>query len=368
MVVGGKNVSLKTVSLFTGAGGLDTGFANSGYNIVIANEIDKYACQTYRNNHTNTKMIEGPLEQHMSDISDINDVDVVIGGPPCQGFSVAGKMDENDPRNKMVWEYLKVVRKLKPRAFVIENVKALYALKKWRPIRNKIITDANIMGYSCIPILLNATEYGVPQKRQRVFFIGLKDSTLSEEELKYAFEQEKKAAHSVRDTLKTLHKAGSKDNPIDSVAKITFAAHPVLRKSPYSGMLFNGAGRPIDIDGYSNTLPASMGGNKTPIIDESALYNGKVNFVVGYHKKLVNGEHAKFAEAPKRLRRLTIKEAALIQTFPSNYKFKGPMSAQYKQIGNAVPVKLAEAVANVVKLLLSNADVYKNKLKQLELF
>ena len=133
-------------------------------------------------------------------------------------------------------------------------------------------------------------------------------------------------------------------------------------------MLFNGAGRPINLDEYSNTLPASMGGNKTPIIDDEALYDNKENFVVGYHRKIVKGKKATFKEAPKRLRRLTIKEAAAIQTFPTDYKFTGPMSSQYKQIGNAVPVKLAEAVAKVVKRLLSDDSSYKEQLKQLELF
>ena len=133
-------------------------------------------------------------------------------------------------------------------------------------------------------------------------------------------------------------------------------------------MLFNGAGRPINLDEYSNTLPASMGGNKTPIIDDEALYDNKENFVVNYHKKVIKGAKATFREAPKRLRRLTIKEAAAIQTFPADYKFVGPMSSQYKQIGNAVPVKLAEAVAKVVKRLLSNDVSYKEQLRQLELF
>lgn len=361
-------MNLRTVSLFTGAGGLDTGFDNMGYEIIKANEFDKNAAQTYTINHPETKMIIGDITKHLSDLYNTKDVDVVIGGPPCQGFSVAGKMDENDPRNKMVWEYLKVVDKLKPKAFVIENVKALYSLKKWSPIREKIITDASKMGYTCVPILLTATDFDVPQKRQRVFFIGVKDKYISEDELRVAFDQVKETASSVRNILLAVGKAGTDKNPINSVAKITFASNPILRKSPYSGMLFNGAGRPINLDEYSNTLPASMGGNKTPIIDDEALYDNKENFVVGYHRKIVKGEKATFKEAPKRLRRLTIKEAAAIQTFPTDYKFAGPMSSQYKQIGNAVPVKLAEAVAKVVKRLLSDDSSYKEQLKQLELF
>lgn len=361
-------MSLRTVSLFTGAGGLDTGFDNEGYKIIAANEFDKNAAKTYSLNHPETKMIVGDIEDHLQEFCNIKNVDMVIGGPPCQGFSVAGKMDENDPRNKMVWEYLKVVDHLKPKAFVIENVKALYSLKKWAPIKEKIITDANKMGYSCVPILLTATDFDVPQKRQRVFFIGVKDKFISEEELYIAFKQEQHKASSVRDTLKSIGRAGTAQNPITSLAKITFASNPILRKSPYSGMLFNGAGRPIDIDGYSNTLPASMGGNKTPIIDNEALYNNKVNVVVNYHRELMDGKRSEFKVAPERLRRLTVTEAAAIQTFPKDYKFCGPMSSQYRQIGNAVPVKLAEVVAKVVKQLMQDKSAYTNQLHQLELF
>ncbi len=123
-----------------------------------------------------------------------------------------------------------------------------------------------------------------------------------------------------------------------------------MRKSPYAGMLFNGLGRPIYLEGPSATLPASMGGNKTPIVDESLLYNlSEDNWVVDYHKGLLDKQITpRFAETPSRLRRLTIKEAALIQTFPQEYVFHGSKTSIYKQIGNAVPCLMAEAVAKAV--------------------
>lgn len=275
-------------------------------------------------------------------------LDLIIGGPPCQGFSVAGKMDPNDPRSKMIWKYLSVVERLKPKVFVIENVKALYTLKKWEPIKQKIISNSNKMGYSCVPILLNSKNYGTPQKRERVFFIGIKDQELNPNTLNTEFKRMERKPEPLKKTLQSLGIAGSKTNPIASTAKITFATNPIVRKSPYSGMLFNGAGRPINLNEYANTLPASMGGNKTPIIDNDALYKNKENFVVGYHKKLQDGYKPKYHTAPERLRRLTIKEAAAIQTFPKNYIFEGTMSSIYKQIGNAVPINLATAVAKVV--------------------
>ena len=118
-------------------------------------------------------------------------------------------------------------------------------------------------------------------------------------------------------------------------------------------MMFNGAGRPIDPNGYSNTLPASMGGNKTPIIDESAIFDGKKSWVETYHEKIWNGgKPLNFQEAPKFLRRLTVNEAIQIQTFPEDYRFMGGTNATYKQIGNSVPPRLAEVVAIVVRELL----------------
>lgn len=351
---------INTISLFTGAGGLDTGFEQAGIDIKVANELNKNACATYQANHPNIDLIQGDIEEEKNKIYDMapDNLDLIIGGPPCQGFSVAGKMDPDDPRSKMVWQYLDTVRDLKPKAFIIENVKALYSLKKWLPIKQGIINQANDMGYSCVPILLNSKDYGVPQKRERVFFIGIRDHIISYDLIHRLFLQVESIPQPLKKVLKAVGKAGTATNPINSTARITFAARPVLRKSPYSGMLFNGAGRPINLDEYANTLPASMGGNRTPIIDDEALYNDKENFVVQYHQKLENGFIPSYAVAPSRLRRLTIKEAAAIQTFPSDYKFEGPMSAIYNQIGNAVPVNLAKAVAVVIIKLLTDESVY----------
>ncbi len=166
----------------------------------------------------------------------------------------------------------------------------------------------------------------------------------------------KTKAPTVRETLINLGRAGTKKNEKTSTAKITFAKNPIIRKSPYAGMFFNGQGRPIEIDGYSNTLPASMGGNRTPIIDEEFLYgNSEYNWIEKYHKELSAGKIEKGSgEAPSRLRRLTIKEAARIQGFPDNYQFHGSISSVYTQIGNAVPPKLAEVVARSVIHYLEN--------------
>ena len=347
---------LTAISLFTGAGGMDVGFERAGIRVVFANELMKEAAQTYRKNHPEGVMINEDINNIMGRFDSFGGVDFVFGGPPCQGFSVAGKMDPDDNRSKLIFTFLDVVEKVRPRAFVMENVKALGVLEKWKPVRTKYLKRATALGYNCRPFILNATEFNVSQKRERVFFIGIQGdtNTFFERDMMHLLETQKKKAPIIKDLLASLGKAGTDKNPNTCTAKITFAAHPIMRKSPYAGMYFNGQGRPIDIDGYANTLPASMGGNKTPFVDEDYLYgDADEDWVVSYHRGLMDGSISpKFDESPTRLRRLSIKEAMRIQTFPDNYIFSGNKGRIYTQIGNAVPCNLAEAVAKAVTTYL----------------
>jgi DNA (cytosine-5)-methyltransferase 1 len=259
-------------------------------------------------------------------------------------------MDPNDERSKLIWEYMKAVEIVRPKAFVMENVKALGKLTKWEDVRTEIVKQAQDLGYSCEYVILNSADFGVPQKRERVFFIGIKDKELTHEMLMERLKAYTEKPKTVRETILELGEIGSEDNPITCSAKITLAQKPVMRKSPYAGMMFNGMGRPINIDDTANTLPASMGGNKTPIIDEVLLRNpDEHDWVVDYHAQLMeNPEIEEYKEAPSRLRRISTKEAAAIQSFPKDYIFHGPKTSVYKQIGNAVPCKLASAVAKTV--------------------
>ena len=340
------------VSLFTGAGGMDVGFERAGIKVIFANELMKEAAETYVANHPGCNMVNDDIYDQLPQMGQYVGADFVFGGPPCQGFSVAGKMNPDDERSKLIFTFLDVVEKVQPKAFVMENVKALGVLEKWEPVRKKYLDRAREMGYLCMPFILNATEYGVSQKRERVFFVGVKDcgDPFFEYHIRNYIEDQKQKAPFIRDLLKPLGKAGTKSHPNTCTAKITLATNPVMRKSPYAGMYFNGQGRPINVDEYANTLPASMGGNKTPFVDEDYLYgDASEDWVVAYHKGLQDGSITpEFKEAPSRLRRLTIKEAIKIQTFPDDYIFKGNKGRIYTQIGNAVPCKLAEVVAKAV--------------------
>jgi len=345
---------LSGLSLFSGAGGMDVGFIRAGVEVVSANDIDRDACLTYEANHPGGIIKCSDINQNFTDIRQFEGVDIVFGGPPCQGFSVAGKMNPDDPRSKLLWVFMEVVEFTKPRAFICENVKALAVLDKWAEIRQNLFRSASQLGYKYKLVVLNSSDFGVPQSRERMFLIGFRDvEDISN--LEAQFDRYKKPSPTVRDIVLPLGVAGSKNNQRICNAKVTIAAKPVMRRSPYAGMMFNGQGRPLNPDGYSCALHASMGGNKTPIIDEEHCYFSQDSWVERYHSYLMKGgEPLPLDAAPKRLRRLTIDEALRIQTFPHDYQFVGGQSSVYRQIGNAVPCDLAQVVAEVVRDFLSN--------------
>ena len=339
------------ISLFSGAGGLDTGFEKAGYKIIWANEFDHDAACTWRANRPFDAdvMREGDIADNISELARYSGtVDIIFGGPPCQSFSVAGKMDPDDARGKLIFTFLDAVKIVKPKAFIMENVKALGALKKWESVRQKYIEQAKALGYNVGYFIFHTPDFGVPQNRDRVVFVGVKggDPQLFLQEMNKL----KSHAPTAREVLLSVGKYGSVDNPGTCSAAITLAKSPVMRKSPYAGMLVNGAGRPVNLDGLPPTLPATMGGNKTPIVDQRALeHKGQTNWFADYHKKIVAGMCIPATTViPDFVRRLTLKEAAAIQTFPSDYKFCGARNKQYRQIGNAVPSLFAYKVAQAM--------------------
>lgn len=345
-------VRLTAISLFSGAGGLDVGFEKAGFKTVFANEFDHDAAETWRSNRPGQSkvMVEGDINEHLHDLVAHHGVDVVYGGPPCQGFSVAGKMNPEDERSKLIWRFFDAVAITEPRVFVMENVAALGNLTKWKNVRDNIKKKANDLGYNVSYKVHHTPDYGVPENRNRVIFIGVRKDIGNTDLFYSKLDGYRSKPKHARETILSAGKYGSEENPITCTASISLASHPVMRKSPYAGMLVNGAGRPINLDGISPTLPASMGGNKTPIVDEAALNNPKIkNWFAAYHEDLNTMRTTPLeAQVPETARRLTIKECAAIQTFPKHYKFQGAKTKQYRQIGNAVPCLFAEAVAKSI--------------------
>lgn len=339
------------VSLYSGAGGLDLGLMMAGFSPVFSNDIDRDATRTYEAALEAASGDLPHLKQHehrvtTGDIRTIEDLpglgaaDLVVGGPPCQGFSVAGRMDPDDPRSRHVVDFLGMVQRVRPKAFIMENVKALAKNRRWSSIINGLIARAEGMGYSTSLDVLNASHYDVPQARERMFLIGV----LGGPPTKTPPPSTSLAPPSVRSALEALPAWGAEGNDDLCTARVTAARQPVLRRSPWAGMLFNGQGRPMNLDAPAPTLPASMGGNRTPIIDQVQADSGGESWVETYHASLWEGGDV-VTEIPQRLRRITVQEAALIQTFPPYMPWQGTQSARYRQIGNAVPPLLGYAVA-----------------------
>ncbi len=347
-VRGGPTVA----TFYCGAGGLDLGFERAGFDIVFANDVDAVAVQTHRELAHARVSVAGDVQK--IDLRSAMGADVVMGGPPCQGFSVAGKMDPHDRRSRHVWTFLSLVSRIKPKAFVMENVKNLFDNDRWADLREDLLCAARTLGYSTRLSLLNAADFGAPQDRNRMFLIGIRGDA-SVPEIK---SDPKKSTISVRQALGQLPRYGEPGNDTFCTAKITAAAKPVLRRSPYAGMLFNGAGRPLDLGRPSTTLPASMGGNRTPIIEQNLLDDaGAESWIRKYHAHLWSGgEPLAFGPIEAPLRRLTVEEAAALQGFPIGVKLAGQTSAQFRQIGNSVPPPLAEAVARHLLTFIDKAD------------
>ncbi len=332
---------IRAISLFSGAGGMDLGFRRAGVDVLWANDFNAAACETYRANFGE--------EIHCGSLMDFDynalpDCELVFGGPPCQGFSVAGKMDPNDPRSKLVFEFQKVVGAKRPQFFVMENVAALGRLAKFEAVRKRLLDGYRRMGYAVRFEILDSQHYGTPQRRERLIMIG---TLFGADAIR--FPEKSRNVVTAREVLAGFDEPGSGNNQGACDARITTARSPVLRTSPYAGMLFNGMGRPIDLSRPCQTLPASMGGNKTPIIDTRLLKNPDApDWLKHLHAKAMRGEDISGVKVPQFMRRITVSEAAALQGFPKDFKFLGSRCDKYRQIGNSVPPPLAEAIAREV--------------------
>lgn len=336
------------VSTFSGAGGMDLGFAQAGFGCLWACDLSADAAATHRLNL-------GGMS-HAGDIDDLVEtiptqgVDLVIGGPPCQGFSRGGHMSRGDERSRHVWTFLSVVERVQPSVFVMENVASLATNPRFAEVVPALKDEARSLGYDAEVWVLDAADYGVPQRRERMFLVGSRVGPI-------ARPLSLTAQVTLREALSSLPRYGDPGNDTICNARVVLAANPVLRTSPFAGMLFNGGGRVLDLDAPSLTLPASMGGNRTPIIDQDWV-DGFVEepWVVGYHRRLCAGGDPEQV-VPASLRRMTVEEAQVVQSFPAPdvWQFCGAQNSRYRQIGNAVPPRLARAIAESVQGALSDS-------------
>ena len=314
---------MKIISLFSGCGGLP-----------IANEYDPTIWETYKINHPSTKLIEGDIRNiQESDFPD--DIDGIIGGPPCQSWSEAGSLRGiNDSRGKLFYDYIRILKSKQPKFFLAENVSGMLANRHSEAVRN-IIEMFKECGYNLTVSLVNAKDYGVPQERRRVFYIGFRHDLGVRFKFPVGSTADEKKRLTLRDTIWDLQftavPAGARNyhNPkaINNNEFFTGAYSPI----------FMSRNRVKGWDEQAFTVQAS--GRQCQLHPQAP----KMKFVEQNKREFVRGKEYLY-------RRMTIREIARIQGFPDGFKFiYNYTDDAYKMIGNAVPVNLAYEVAVAIK-------------------
>jgi len=329
---------MKIASFFSGAGGLDRGFENAGFEVVWANEYDKSIWETYEKNFPKTKLDRRSIVN--IDPADLPDeIDGMIGGPPCQSWSEAGALRGiEDHRGQLFFNYIDLIKAKRPKFFLAENVSGILAARH-RPAFVKILESFAELGYNVSYSLLNANDYGVPQDRQRVIIVGYL------EQYGKLFTPPEPEAYkpvlldAIKDLEKNVVPAGDKNktNP-----KQKFINHEYMTGGFSTIFLSRNRVRPWNKPSF--TIQA--GGRHAPLHPQAPEM---VTFGVN-DKRFVAGKEDLY-------RRLSVRECARIQTFPDEHIFYYTQIADgYKMIGNAVPVNFAYQLANQIKKDLSNTQ------------
>ncbi len=345
-----------SVELFAGAGGLALGLEKAGFDSVFLNEIDKNACETLQKNRPNWNVKKGDISK--IDFTPLEGkIDFLSGGFPCQSFSYAGKsLGFEDTRGTLFFEFARAIKEIKPRVFLGENVKGLLNHDKGETIKNikKVLTD---LGYTLIePKVLKAIFYQVPQKRERVLFIGVRNDLVEASNFKWPSPY--KRILTMKDAL-LKGELFESDVPISKGQKYPERKKEILSKVPPGGCWRN---LPIEIQKEYMLKSYYLGGGKTGMARRLSWDEPSLTLTCAPAQKQTERCH------PNETRPLTIREYARIQTFPDDWEFCGALTSQYKQIGNAVPVNLAFAVGRSLIRLLNNLEksypVKKKKIKQ----
>ncbi|MFH1770331.1 MAG: DNA (cytosine-5-)-methyltransferase [archaeon] len=337
---------MNIISLFTGVGGLDLGFTNVGFKLVYANDKDRDVWETFEKNH-NLKIDTRSINDVKSD--EMPDADGILGGPPCQSWSLAGTMrGVDDARGKVFYEYIRVIRDKQPKFFLAENVEGIMT-KTHIDEFNKIIQLFEKIGYSVSYKLLNAKDYGVPQERKRVIIVGYHKSLGKKFEFPEPLNNKLSLKESIGD-LPESTSAKEKNYPNDM---LKFPNHEHMIGS-FSTMYMS-RNRKKDWSEPSFTIQA--GGRHAPL-------HPKASKMIK-----IGPDDWKFDEkSSEEYRRLSVRECARVQTFPDDFIFiYDNVSKGYKMIGNAVPVKLAEVIAQKIKSDLdgvSKKEVISLSIKQ----
>lgn len=334
----------KLIELFAGCGGLALGMEKAGFKSVLLNEIDVHACNTLRKNRPKWNVIEGDVSQ--VDFTEYkNQIDILSGGFPCQAFSYAGKkLGFEDTRGTLFFEFARAVKETNPKVFVAENVRGLLNHENGKTL-SAIKNVIEELGYELVePRVLKAIFYQVPQKRERLFLIGIRKDL--SKKVKFNWPSPYKRIMTLRDALKAgeLYPC---DVPVSDGQKYPPRKKKILSKVPAGGYWRD---LPIDLQKEYMKKSFYLGGGKTGMARRLSWDEPSLTLTTSPAQKQTERCH------PEETRPLTVREYARIQTFPDEWVFEGNISAQYKQIGNAVPVNLASAVGRSLVALLNDIE------------
>lgn len=368
----------RVLDFFAGAGGLSEGLRIAGLDVLYANEIDRWAKMTYERNHPETifrccDIADVTPDSIYNDIHnafelDLNDIDIMVGGPPCQGFSIIGQRNIDDPRNRLFREFLRLVQQIQPKAFIMENVFGLLSMQNGK-VKDEIIEAFTAAGYIVAqPRVLTAADFGVPQIRKRVFFLGIRND-LAQMPLQYPVSTHANRAVcnrqngfapyiTVGDALSDLPEAVVESTGIDAGEPVNYCSRP---RNSYQQTI-RGTENEVYNHHTKRLLDTRME-RITRLTEGATKITLPQEFQAGGHenkyRRLSSNEPSPTLTAhmskdlsdfihPRYNRPITVREAARIQSFPDSYVFVGSEFQQLKQIGNAVPPLLGAAVARAV--------------------
>lgn len=355
-----KNDKFTVIDMFCGCGGLSRGFMDAGYDILLGIDNDKAALESFKRNHGEAVAMDGDLFQgstimQMASLTQNKNIDLIIGGPPCQGFSLTGKRDEDDERNVLFNSMVNAVSFFQPKAFVLENVPGLATLYKGNA-QAAIVKEFSELGYTIEPKVLYATDYGVPQIRKRLFFVGLKGKD------KFKFPEPLFSPDefvTCKDAISDLHDF---DESLGSEVSEYMGPPETLYQKKMrtnSEKLFNHVGTKHTQEVIEVISLVPEGGNHKDLplgVGESRRFN---EAWTRYHsnkpsKTIDTGHrnhfHYKFNRVP------TVRENARLQSFTDDFVFSGTKTQQYKQVGNAVPPLLGYALGIQLKKYLAGGN------------
>ena len=337
---------MNIISLFSGCGGLDLGFKEAGFYIPIANEFDPTIYETFKVNHPNTHLIEGDVrhiakEDILPFFSD--EIDGIIGGPPCQSWSEAGSLKGiEDARGQLFYDYIRILKEFKPKFFLAENVSGMLANRHSEAVQNILVLFKKA-GYDVSLTLVNAKDYGVAEERKRVFYIGFRKDL----NINFTFPKGSTENDSEKITLR------------DIIWDLQDTALPAAPKNHHNPNAINNNEY---FTGAFSTI--FMSRNRVKSWDEQAFTvqaSGRQCQLHPQAPKMIKFDTNDFrfvSESKHLYRRMTVREIARVQGFPDSFQFiYKDVNNAYKMIGNAVPVNLAYEIANAIKLFLQgNGD------------